>query len=134
MPNEIEEFLAQGTVALAGVSRSGGGYGNQVLRDLTRKGYRVLPVHPEVAELGGVPAYGSLAELPEPVGGLILVVPPDESEKLVREAAAAGIRRVWMQPGAESQAAIELGRRLGITVIHHECVMVRSVPRVGTGP
>jgi len=129
MTPEIEEFLAQETLALAGVSRSGRGYGNKVLRDLGRKGYRVLPVHPEARELGGVPGYPSLAELPESVGGLVLVVPPAETEKLVGEAAEVGIRRVWMQPGAESAAAVAFCQRHGIAVIHHECVMVHSRPR-----
>lgn len=129
-PHEaIEEFLAQETLALAGVSRSGAGYGNRVLRDLTAKGYRVFPVHPQARELAGHTAYPSLADLPEPVGGLVLVVPPAQSEELVRQAAVVGIPRVWMQPGAESPEAIATCHRHGISVIHHRCIMVLSRKR-----
>ncbi len=125
----IEEFLDQGTLALAGVSRSGRGYGNRVLRDLVTKGYRVFPIHPEAGELAGHTAYRSLADLPEPVGGLVLVVPPRVSEELIREAAALGIARVWMQPGAESEAAVAAGRDAGLSVIAGHCILVFSTRR-----
>ncbi|NOZ94615.1 MAG: CoA-binding protein [Acidobacteria bacterium] len=128
-PEAIGELLAQGTLALAGVSRSGRGYGNRILRDLVAKGYRVFPVHPEAGELAGYAAYRSLADLPEPVGGLVLVVPPGVGVRLIREAAALGITRVWMQPGAESKEAIACGRDLGLTVIAHHCILVLSQSR-----
>jgi len=132
LPESIEEFLAQGILALAGISRSGAGYGNRVLHDLTAKRYQVLPVHPEALELGGHIAYPSLADLPEAIGGLVLVVPPKQSEKLVRQAAALGIPRVWMQPGAESADAITFCHDHGISVIYGLCIMVLSRNRSGT--
>jgi predicted CoA-binding protein len=50
----VEGFLAENTLAIAGVSRHGKGFGNAVLKDLTAKGYEILPVHPEAEEVGGV--------------------------------------------------------------------------------
>ena len=47
------------------------------------------------------------------------------TEKIVDEAAAAGIRYLWMQPGAESPAAIRKAEELGLTLIHSgPCVLV----------
>ncbi len=43
-----------------------------------------------------------LKSLPAPVDGVLIVVPPAQTEQVVREAAEAGIHRVWMQPGADS--------------------------------
>ena len=124
----IEEFLDQHTLAIAGVKRNGTGFGNAVLKDLTAKGYEILPVHPEADEIGGVPCWPSLAELPRQVGGLVLVVQPDQSEKLVREAKSAGIGRIWMQQGAESAAAIRFCEENGIDVVHGQCVMMFAQP------
>ena len=46
-------------------------------------------------------------------------------ERIVEEAAAAGVRTVWMQPGAESAAAIEKAKALGLGVIAEgPCVLV----------
>ena len=124
----VDGFLALDTIAIAGVSRSGKGFGNAVLRDLTGKGYEILPVHPEAQEVGGVPCSPSLAELPKPVAGLVLVVPPAQSERLAREAKEAGIGRIWMQQGAESPEAIRYCEENGIDVVHGECIMMFAQP------
>jgi uncharacterized protein len=99
-----------------------------ILRDLTKLGYRLLPVHPEAAEVGGVPAFPSFAALPEPVGGVIVVVPPAQSQGVVKAAAAQGIRRVWLQQGAESAEAIAYCQAQGLSVVHGECVLMYLRP------
>jgi len=124
----VEGFLAEETLAIAGVSRSGKGFGNSVLKDLTGKGYEIHPVHPEVDEVGGFRCYRTIADLPKEVGGLVLVVPPDQTEKLVRQAKDAGIKRVWMQQGAESAEAIRFCEENGIETVHGECIMMFAQP------
>lgn len=126
----IDDFLAQKTLALAGVSRGGRGFGNAVLKALRQRGCEVLPVHPEARDFDGVPCFRSIADLPPRVGGLVLVVPPAQTEKLVAEAAAAGIRRVWMQQGAASPAAVDLCAAHGMTAIHGECILMFAEPVV----
>ena len=124
----VEGFLAEKTLAIAGVSRNGKSFGNVVLKDLTGKGHMLLPVHQEAEKVGGVRCSPSLADLPKHVGGLVLVVPPDQTEKLVREAKDAGIHRVWMQQGAESADAIRYCEENGIDAVHGECFMMFAQP------
>ena len=124
----VEGFLAEKTLAIAGVKRNGTGFGNVVVKDLTGKGYEILPVHPSADGIGGVPCSPSLAELPKQVGGLVLVVQPEQTEKLVREAKDAGIGRIWMQQGAESAEAIRFCEENGIDVVHGQCVMMFAQP------
>jgi len=125
----IDDFLAQRSLALAGVSRDGRtGFGNAVRKDLAAKGYAMLVVHPEAETIGGQPCARSVREVADRVGGLVLVTPPAATEGLVREAAEAGIRRVWMQQGAESAEAIRVCEERGIAVVHHECIMMFSEP------
>jgi predicted CoA-binding protein len=125
----IEDFLAQTSFALYGMSRGGGKFGNRVYANLTSKGYRILPVHPVAEEIGGVRCWPGLDDLPEKVDGAILVIPPPQTEKVVRQIHAARIGRVWMQPGAESTEAVRYCEENGISVVFQECVMVRSSPR-----
>lgn len=121
----IDSFLAQKVIALAGVSRSGAGFGCMVLKHLTAKGYEVLPIHPSAKELEGLACYASLSLLPKAADGLVLVVPPEQTEALVREAAAQGIRRVWMQPGAESPDAVRFCEKNGIDLVYGgDCLLV----------
>jgi predicted CoA-binding protein len=124
----VDGFVAQESLALVGASRGGKKFGNTVLRELAGKGYRMSVVHPEASEIDGVPCCRSVAELPGEVGGLILVVPPEQTEKLVREASAAGIRRIWMQQGAESTAAVESCAEQGIEEVHGVCILMFAQP------
>jgi len=132
---DIEEILGQRTLALVGASARGRKFGNVVLAELRAKAYEVLPVHPRASSVDGVPCHASIADLPDRVGALVIVVPPARAEEVVREAAEAGIRRIWMQQGAESDAALRTCREQGLTVVHGECILmfaepVRSVHRV----
>jgi uncharacterized protein len=120
----IEDFISQRTFVIVGVSRSGKKFGNSIFRELKSHGYKLFPVHPEAETLEGVPAYKDFKSLPKKVGGVIVVVPPAQSEKVVREAAAVGIKRVWMQQGAESAEAIRFCQENNIVEVHGECIMM----------
>jgi uncharacterized protein len=120
----VDDFVSQHTLAIVGVSRGGKKFGNSVFRELTSKGYKLYPIHPEAETLEGATAYKDFQSLPEKVEGVIIVVPPAQTEQVVREAATAGIRRVWMQQGAESEAAIRFCQENGIAEIHGECIMM----------
>ncbi len=127
----VEEFLAEPALAVVGASRGGKKFGNLVLKELRRNGYRVVPVHPEAREIDGLPCAPALASLPERVGGVVLTVPPAVTERVVREAKEAGIRKVWMQQGAESPAAVRWCEENGLSVVQKECVLMflREGPR-----
>jgi len=124
----IDQFLSQPHLALAGASRSGKKFGNIVLKELTAKGYRVAVVHPGADRIGAVECCPSLAELPDGVGGLLIAVPRAQAAHLVREAAAARIRWIWLAQGAESPEAIEYCQSRGINLIHNECILMFTQP------
>lgn len=125
---DVKNFLAQRSLAVAGVSRSGRKFGNTAYRALKAKGYNLFPIHPEAEILEGDSAYPNLSALPEEVGGLLAVIPPAETEQLVRDAAATGITRVWMQQGAESENAIRFCEEQGIRVVAGECILMFAEP------
>jgi len=56
-----------------------------------------------------------------------VVTNPMVTEKVVEECRKLGIRYVWMQPGAESRAAIEFCESNAIVCIHGACVMHHSL-------
>jgi len=128
----VDDFLAQRTLAVVGVSRKAEKFGNLVYRELKAKGYRVFPVNPHAEDVAGERCYPSLSALPEPVGGVVIVVPPAETERVVQDAAAAQIRRVWMQQGAESGAALRFCEDNGMSVVSGECIMMFASP-IGFG-
>lgn len=124
----VEAFVSQKKLAVVGASRSGQKMGNAILRELGAKGYTVYPVHPEADTINDAPAYRSFGELPEPVGGAIVCVKPEQTEGVVRDAKAAGIERVWLQQGAESPEAVAFCAENGVDAITKECILMFAEP------
>jgi uncharacterized protein len=124
----INRFVEGRTLAIVGVSARGAGFGNGAYKELKARGYRVLPVHPTASTIQGDPCWRKLADLPEPVERLLVVVSPEASERLVAEAASAGIRQVWFQQGASSPAAIAACEEHGIEVVHSHCILMFAEP------
>lgn len=121
----INAFLRADRFAVVGASRDRAKYGNKVLRAYLQRGYRVLAVNPHETEVEGVSSYPDLASLPERVEAVSIITPPPVTERIVEQAAAAGVRHLWMQPGAESPEAIRRAKRLGMNVISSgPCILV----------
>jgi len=125
----IEEFLSSKTLAVVGVSSTRRGFGYTVYKDLKEKGYKVYPINPKATTVDDELCYPDVLVLPEKVDGIVLVVPPEQTELVVRDVVDAGIQRVWMQQGAESDEAIAFCQGRGIGVVHGECIMMFAKPR-----
>ena len=113
----VNDFLTQPTLAVVGVSRDPKAFANSAYRELKEKGYRLLPVNPHMETFDGEQCYPSLKALPEAAGGAL-------TEGVVRDAATAGIKRVWRQQRAESEAAVKFCQENGISEVHGECILM----------
>ncbi|MCF6206032.1 MAG: CoA-binding protein [Sulfurovum sp.] len=122
---QIEQFLGSEVFGVVGASNRRHKYGNKVLRCYLQNGRRAIPLNPVEKEIEGIEVIASVADLPVEVQSLSLITPPQVTEKVVEQAAAKGIKNIWMQPGAESPAAIEYCRKQGINLIADgSCVLV----------
>lgn len=123
--DRIREFFNRAPFAVVGASRDRSKFGNRVLRAYLAHGFPVYPVNPRESEVEGLRAYPDLASLPEPVRAISIVTPPEVTETIVEAAAAAGVEFLWMQPGAESAAALARAAELGLqTIAGGPCVLV----------
>jgi predicted CoA-binding protein len=123
----IQEFVNYKVWAVVGVSNNRRKFGNIIYRDMQAAGYEVYGVNPHEDSLDGQPLYPSLADLPVTPDVVDIVVPPEITEQIVRECHALGLRRVWMQPGAESAEAVDFCHANGIEVISGgPCAMVHK--------
>ncbi len=121
----IEAMLAAKTFAVVGASTNQEKYGYLVYKSLKNFGKTAYPVNPRAKEIDGDPSYASVADLPETPEVVISVVPPAITEDLVGQLADRGIKNLWMQPGAESNAAIQGAEKAGIATVHSgPCIMV----------
>lgn len=111
--------------AVVGASANPEKYGHTVFFDLRHAGFEVVPVNPKLRELDGVRAYARLQDIQLPPDVAVVVVPPAVGLTIVDEAAAAGVKKLWFQPSAESSEIREKAEKLGLQIVADgSCIMV----------
>ena len=128
----IDAFLSQKRLAVVGVSRNPKDFSRMLFRDLQSRGYDLVPVHPQMSDVEGVPCRAHVTDVVPPVDGALLMTSASVSNEVVRECAAAGIRRIWMYratgKGAVDPYAVEFCRKNGIEVVAGECPFLFLTP------
>jgi len=121
----IDRFLTSPAYGVVGASSRRFKYGNKVLRCYQQNGRRAIPVNPHEPVIEGADCVASVLDLPDDVTSISVITPPAVTERVVEHAISKGIQNVWMQPGAESDRAIEACVAAGINVIADgSCVLV----------
>jgi predicted CoA-binding protein len=119
------DFLGQRRIALVGVSRDPRDLSRSLFRELRGRGYDVVPVHPLLDSVDGVPCARRLQDVRPPVDGALLMTPPAATDQVVRDCAEAGVTRVWMHRGAGrgavSPTAVAYCHEHGIAVVEGAC-------------
>jgi uncharacterized protein len=120
-----EVFLKASTFAVAGASQDRSKYGNKVFRALVASGRTVYPLNPTAVEVEGQPAFASIVDLPIVPESLSIVTPPHVTRQVIQQAIAAGVKNIWMQPGAEDSKGSQVARDAGLNVIDDgSCILV----------
>ena len=114
-------------IALVGASNDPTKFGNRIFRDLRAKGYTVWPDHPRDPEIEGVAACADLEARPGTPDIVNFVVPPPVALAVAKQAVALGIRRLWFQPGSESdELKAWITDQEGVSALTDACIMVQS--------
>ena len=124
MQELIKEFMAQKKFAVIGATDNPEKYGNRIVKDLKIRGYEVFPVNPRLKEVEGLVCYPTISDIPGKVDVVDFVTPPNATEAILKDCLQLGLDRIWLQPGAESEAAIAYCRENGMKIVHDACVML----------
>lgn len=129
---EIQAFLEQRRIAVAGVSRTSTEAANAIFRKLRDTGHEVFPVNPNAERVEDARCYTEIAAIPGGVDAVVIATPPEAALESVRACVELGIRHVWMHrafgQGSFSEDAVELARRAGISLIPGGCPMMFCEP------
>ena len=112
--------------AVVGVSSNPEKYGYKVFKDLIDKNYQAFPINPKGGFILNHKVFKSLEELDKKPDMVIFVTPPEITEKILVSVKNLKIKNVWMQPGAESERAIEYCNKNNINLIHNACVIIKN--------
>jgi predicted CoA-binding protein len=114
------------SIAVVGATDTPGKYGGIIYRDLKAKGFRVFAVNPARETVDGDLAYPTVRDTPEVPTMAVLVVPAPRGVRVVQTCKEAGIKNVWVQPGAFSPELRVVLEEVGLNWIAEACVMVRA--------
>jgi predicted CoA-binding protein len=112
--------------AVVGISDREDRAGYSVPVFLQERGYRVIPVNPNLSTWRGERVYPDLVSIPFPVEVVDLfrrseLVPPH-----VDEAIAIGAKVVWMQLGVTNAAAARKAGEAGLLVVEDRCPVIET--------
>lgn len=126
MEDRVLELLKKAkTIAVVGLSDDPSRPSYGVSAYLQSKGYRVVPVNPNLSEVLGEKAYPSLSEAAEAEQIDIVDVfrNPDAVPEIVDEVLALKIPALWLQESVVHAAAAKKARESGVVVVMDKCIL-----------
>ena len=113
-------------LAIFGVSSRGQGFGALAFRELRKAGIEAYAVNPKGGQWNGETLFTGLQELPKPPLAAIILIKGMGAITAVEEAAANGVKKIWLQGGSDSPEIRERCAGLGLETLRGECILMRS--------
>ena len=121
---EIRSLLSTAkTIAVVGLSAKAWRPSHGVSEYMQSRGYRIIPVNPNLTEALGEKAYARLEDVPGPIDIVNIFRRPEAVEPIVDAAIKMGARMVWMQEGVIHHGAADKARRAGLAVVMDRCIL-----------
>ncbi|HEX6248039.1 MAG TPA: GNAT family N-acetyltransferase [Nocardioidaceae bacterium] len=130
----IQRFFDARSVAIIGASRRQDTIGRTLVHNLVLGNYtgRIYVVHPSAEAISGLPAYKSVADIPDTVDVAIVAVPAEAVHDVVIDCAAKGVHGLivvssgFAETGDEGRARqrrlVGLARSYGLRLIGPNCL------------
>ncbi len=120
----MKEMLSLKKWAVVGATQNPNKFGNRIYNKLLTHGYEVTPINPVYDTVEGVKCLDSLKDMNELPECVSIVVGPERSIEVVKDAIELGIKRLWFQPGTFNEEVLDLAEKNGLEVVFYNCVLV----------
>ncbi len=124
MDDRIREFMQAKRLAIVGVSHSEQKMGTGIYKELKERGIEVYGVNPRLDLIQGDKCYPAIGDLTGKVDGVVICVPPKMAVQVLREAVEAGMKKIWIQQGAQSAETTRVARELGVSPVEGKCILM----------
>lgn len=124
---DLNNFFANiKTIAIVGLSDKPERYSYEVGSYLKSRGYKIIPVNPNITKTLGEKAFPDLLSIPKEIKIDVVDIFRKSEEVFphVKEAVKRGdAKTIWMQEGVENSEAEKLAKENGLNVITNFCLM-----------
>lgn len=111
------------TIAVVGLSDDPSRPSYQVAKFLAEKGFKIIPVNPNIDNFMGIRSRRSLTEIDEPVDVVDIFRRSEFVGPIVEDAIKIGAKSIWMQEGVTDEEAASNARSAGLIVVMDMCMM-----------
>jgi len=131
----IKKFLSENnTIGFIGATIQKDKWGYKKYKQMKNAGYEIYPINPKYDKIDGDRCYNSLKDLVDFLQKkpdyIITIVPPKVTEKVVEQCKKFNIDKIWMQPGSESEKAINFCNENRIEVVYGICIVVDALQKL----
>ena len=128
----LDHLFKPESIAVIGASKNPGKWGFLILMNIFIGGYKgkVYPINPKEKEILGFEVYPSIADVPEPVDLVIVILPPPKVPRVIRECAGraktalvitAGFGELGPEEKELEEELAKAAREGGIRVVGPNC-------------
>ena len=114
-------------VVILGASDRPDRYAYLALNRLLQRGYDVIPVHPVLKEIKGIPVVKSLSEVPVEIDTVTLYVGSSRVDELADEITALKPQRIVANPGTESSILAKKANESNIRYVEGCTLVMLSI-------
>ena len=111
------------TVVIIGASNNPERYSHRALLMLRKHGHEVVPVHPKLAEIEGIPVVADVSLIAGPVDTVTMYLNAENQSAWEDELIGLRPRRIIFNPGAENPAFAKKAEVAGIETLE-ACTLV----------
>lgn len=122
--SSIDRFLDSKSFLFYGISNDRNKFGNSVFKHLLENSYNVIPVHTEIQQMYKADCIKDINNLQNKPEAAIIILSPNNTDKVLKELISYGIKRVWVQQRCESEESENLCSANDIECITGECIMM----------
>jgi predicted CoA-binding protein len=125
----IARLLRMKQIAVVGISADPSRPSHRIAAYLTRAGYDVIPVNPNLQQVLGRRCFPDLASVDGPVELVNVFRLSKFCPDVTRAAVAADARGVWLQSGIISPESEAIANAAGIEFVQDRCIMIEHANR-----
>ena len=119
----MHKIFSYKTIAVVGMSPKKDRPSNKVGAYLHSKGYNVIAVNPTVENIGSIPSYASLKDIPDKIDIVNVFRKKEFVKSIANDAIKIDAKVLWLQEGIVDNDAAVLASSHGMAVVMDLCML-----------